>query len=73
MQEIEIFVIVDENGDYAIHKERSEVEQAYCDDIGDAEAAKRLIVVKLNVPLPKPIEVTATVPAEPSTATVEVK
>ncbi len=65
MNEIEIWVVVDENGDYAISKDRDDLHDAYESDInGNTDLARRVIRVRLNMPLPKPLEISGTVPSE---------
>ena len=75
MSEIEIFVIIDENGDYSISRESSELQEQYTNDHGGdiGEIAVRLIAVKIKVPTPKPITVSATLPEEANEAIVSVK
>lgn len=61
--QIEVWVKVDENGDYAVGAEQCDAEERYSDDIGDS-CASRLIKVVLSVPVPKPqiCVLTGTVP-----------
>jgi hypothetical protein len=64
MHEIEFYVLVDENGDFVIHKEPSEL------DMGElAIGATRLIRVVLNVPTPVETIVVATLPVESNAVT----
>jgi hypothetical protein len=74
MHEIECFVLIDENGDYAIATEQSCLMEAYNDNIGGdlRELASRIIAVKLTVPTPTVITVAATLPAQNDKATVTV-
>ena len=72
--EIEIFILIDADGDYVTSKDKGDIDQLYLDEITDASGiSKRFITVKLNVPLPAEIVVSASIPAEPNGATVSVK
>jgi hypothetical protein len=64
---VELWVVVDENGDYAIGATQDEAHERYSEDIG-AACATRVLNVKLAVPHPKPVEITGTVPEEASPA-----
>jgi hypothetical protein len=64
MLEVQVWVCVDENGDYAVHKDGPhEAGEAYQDDIG-GHGPRRTIQVTLMVPVPKQIEMAGTVPDE---------
>ncbi len=75
MQEIEFFVLIDENGEFAIHADETELQTAYDEGVGTAtgELAMRKVHVKLTVPLPRASVVEAKLPAEPEEAAVSVK
>ena len=63
---VEVWILVDSNGDYAIAKDSSDLADAYEQDIqacSDAEGLRR-VKVTLTVPLPEPVELTGTVPAQ---------
>jgi hypothetical protein len=65
VQQIEVWVIVDENGDYSTGHDQESAGTAYDDNIGSASGtARRAIKVMLSVPLPVPVELTGTVPVE---------
>jgi hypothetical protein len=71
--EVEVFVLVDENGNYVVHKDEDELAEAYDNDISeDSHTGRRTIRIKLSVPLPEYVTMTGTVPAlgEPSELTV---
>lgn len=72
MKEIEVFILIDEDGDFVAHADESALGQMYREEVGgDPALARRIIKLKLNVPLPKMIEVpTINVPEE--TLTVQV-
>ncbi len=59
--EIEIYAVVDRDGDYEVGKDEDEALERYGDNIG-AYASRHTIKMSLTVPLPKPIEVSATLP-----------
>ena len=75
IHEIEVFILIDENGDYAINKDQTELQSSYVEDIGEnfGELATRIIAVKLKVPSPTIITVEAVLPAQPSEVIVSVK
>jgi hypothetical protein len=58
--EVEVWVMVDENGDYEVSKDADDLQPA-------AGLAARMVKVTVNVPTPKPVELVATVAAEPAT------
>jgi hypothetical protein len=63
--EIEVWVVIDETGDYGVGRDAECAGQSYADDIGGGdELAKRQVKVTLRVPKPKPVELVGTVPAE---------
>jgi hypothetical protein len=75
MNEIEVFILINANGEYVLAKEQDDLEQAYIDDIdgdGSGGMATRIIAVTLKVPTPEIITVNVEVPAEPTNATVVV-
>lgn len=70
---LSVFVMIDEDGNHAVHIDRDELKNAYDNDIGgDDILAKRVIALTINVPLPRDLAVTVDVPDEPQTAMVEV-
>ena len=55
--EVEVFVVVDENGDYAVAKDADELGTAYDNDIGgDTGLARRVLKLTVSVPLPQTVE-----------------
>lgn len=60
---IEVWVCVDEGGDYACGNDRDGALDDYVDAI-DGTGPTRLIRVLLDVPLPTPVTLTGAVPAE---------
>lgn len=71
--QVEVWVVVDENGDYVVDTASDSAEEKYGDDIGRTGIATRMVKVTLKVPYPKPIEVTAELPEESSEVAVAVK
>jgi hypothetical protein len=62
---IEVWVMIDEGGDYVADASEENLGQRYADDIGgDEGVARRKVKITLKVPLPKPIELTGEVPEE---------
>lgn len=70
---IELWVCVDENGDYAVGKDRDQSQENYAGEIGDDSAGRRYITVLLTVPLPNPIEVAGTVEISETPAQLAIK
>ena len=60
--DLEIYVVVDGNGDFAVGITIENAKQVYADDFGPLEDAEGFRVVKLTVavPLPELIEAAAT-------------
>ena len=59
--EIEVLVLVDENGQWEVAEDAEKLKERYEETVGelDAGTATRLIKVKLKVPTPKPVELEA--------------
>jgi hypothetical protein len=71
---IEVWVVIDEDGDYAAGTTDEDAATKYRDEIGEPDLGTkgmRRVKVTLTIPLPEPIELAATVAAE-KTATVAV-
>lgn len=63
MHELEVWVLVDENGDYVASHDADALADLYEEAIGgNAGVARRLVKVALKVPEFRPIEVSGTVP-----------
>ncbi len=75
MSKIEIWVLMDENGNAVTSTDADTLHEQY-DEEFDADdrniLSTRRIKVTLTVPLPKPIELVGTVPAEPTTGELRV-
>jgi hypothetical protein len=65
MTEVELWVLVDENGDYEVSKDAADLQ-------ADAGLASRVVKVTLRVPTPEPVELEAEIAAEPSVGELKV-
>ncbi len=66
---VEIWVVVDENGDSAVGPDQSAALAAYDENVGrddDNPVGLRFVKIAVSVPLPETIELAATVTAEES-------
>ena len=73
MLEVEVWVKVDANGDYAVGTDADNTQTAYADTIGTDDGTPcRMVKVTLRIPAPKPVEIECTVPdmVNEGTATV---
>lgn len=61
---VEVWVLVDAIGDAEVGTSEDEVSERWESNIGTHNGARRLMRIKLVVPLPKPQELTAVVPAD---------
>jgi hypothetical protein len=68
---VEVWVIVDENGDYAVGGNEDQCNESYDNDV-NASGARRMVKVTLVVPLPIAMEVKGEVPAEGGEVTLAV-
>jgi hypothetical protein len=71
MAECEVWVLIDENGDYSVGKDQEQAQEDYDGNI-NAPGAKRMVKLTIKIPLPVPVEVTVNVPEE-KTGKVSVK
>ena len=61
--EVEAFLLIDADGGYVITHDESNLADLYDNEIGsDAGVTRRVIKLKLTVPLPRPIEAAAAIP-----------
>jgi hypothetical protein len=71
--EIEIFVMIDQDGDYVIAKDADDLGSRYEEEIHSSPPnATRVFALKLTVPMPKATVVTATLPDTDGPVTVTV-
>lgn len=62
---IEIWVLIDEQGDYAVGNDAETASQRFTDDVGDDLAlGRRMVKLTVKVPLPTTIELTGEVEIE---------
>lgn len=74
MLDVEVWVMVDEDGNYAVHHDKDELEQRYEEEVGRTSgAATRVVRVALKVPCPRPVEVVANVAEESGAVAVSVQ
>ena len=68
MIEVEVFVLVDAAGDYAVGNSPEAAREKYGEDVGPLEDTDgfRLVKVLLNVPLPEVVELAGDVPPQGS-------
>lgn len=72
--DIEVWVMVDEDGDYVVEVDSSQLKDRYEQDIGELNGEKATRLVKLTVKMPKPkaVELTAEIGDETPAVTVKV-
>lgn len=73
MQAFEVFVMVDDNGDYVVTNDRDTLHEKWTEDIGDVPLVSRVLALTLNVELPVETALAADVPAGSAAATLTVK
>lgn len=66
MAECEVFLFVDQGGDYAVGNSENAAKEKYEDDIGPLEDCTgfRMVRLVVQVPLPEMVEMIGTVPAQ---------
>jgi hypothetical protein len=63
MKEFDVYLMIDENGDYVVHKEEPELGDAYESEIGNEHClARRIVKVSLKASLPKTVALVGVVP-----------
>lgn len=72
LTEIEVNILIDENGSYAVETDIDNLKDRYESDIAELNGtlAYRLVKLTVKVPTPTPAVATITVPALPSDAVV---
>ena len=70
--DIEVWVVVDSDGDCRVGLDQDSAHESYTDDVGST-LATRQIKVMIRVPLPAPIVLSATLPEEPAGAELSVQ
>lgn len=68
--DVEVWVMVNDQGEYVAHEDNDQLAEAYGERIGELNEAGgiRRVKVKVRVPLPEVIEVEAEAEEEPQTA-----
>lgn len=66
--QVEVWVMVDADGDYVVAKDREALAEKYEEEFTtlNSEVTTRFIKLTVQVPTPKPIELTAVVADEPA-------
>jgi hypothetical protein len=73
MVEVEVWVMVTEDGDYVCHIDRDELIAKHEEDVGSLSGkATRILKIAVSVPTPAPVELTATVAEEPASGELKV-
>lgn len=73
MAQITISVVIDEDGDYEVGKDRDEAMERYAENIG-GDLPRSIIEMAVDAPTPRTIEVAATLPAkEDGSYSLEIK
>jgi len=72
MTDIDVIILIDEDGNFAVHNDADEIKARYEEEIGEIDGAKayRLVKLTVKVPTPSPAVAVITVPALPSDAAV---
>ena len=71
--EIEAWILVDGDENYAVSHDSESVTERYLEDVSDDNAVpRRTICVKLRVPVPEVVELSATIPEEPADAELKI-
>lgn len=72
MCEVEVWVLVDENGDAVADVNPEHLRDEYEADVGDLEPqmARRVVKITVRIPKPRPVELVAVIGDEPQTAEV---
>ena len=74
MVNVEVWILIDETGDYVAHVNQEDLASAWQEVIGDPPelgVATRVVKVTLTVPKPRAVELAATVAAEPDGGKLE--
>jgi hypothetical protein len=72
-KQIEVWVKVDQDGDYEVGTGSEDAAARFTENIGDdLERGTRMVKLAITVPLPSPIEITAEVPDAEGEPTVSV-
>ena len=72
MNEFEVWIIVDEDGNYSVGNDADQANELYDSDYNNS-GARRVVKITVKMPLPKALECVVNVPAEPENAVVSVE
>lgn len=72
MHELEVWIKVDESGDYSVGTDAESCVEKYGEEYDDNTQPSRLIKVVIKVPAPQVVDVAVNVPDQPNTATATV-
>lgn len=61
---VEVWVLVDDQGEYAIGVDEEQAIERYDEDFQGSASCRRAVKVTLTIPTPKPIEVKGELPEE---------
>ena len=71
--EIEIYLLIDEDGQYAVASDQEEIVPAYEEEFGQRPATTNHYVLKLGIPFPAPTELLGNVSAGAGEYGLEIK
>jgi hypothetical protein len=71
--EVEVWVVVDQDGDYECAPSQSDAEERFTDNVSEQPEGKRLVKLTVKVPLPTVIELAGEVTADESGAGLTVR
>lgn len=74
MVAVEVWVMVDQDGDYVVAKDREALAEKYEEEFTglNSEVTTRFVKLTVNVPKPRPVELVATVAEEPAAGELRV-
>lgn len=74
MCEIEIWVLVDEDGDYVVVRDRDDIASRWEEEVGERDSGvqTRLMRLVVHVPRPRRVDAVIEVPGVPDACTVQV-
>lgn len=74
MIEVQVWILVDSDGDYVIATDQDDVHTKYVEDVSEESSLpKRLVCVTLQVPAPQMVHVKATLPEESAGVSAKVE
>lgn len=70
--DVEVWVMIGEDGQYTAHTDESALRERFDEECPDAGLVTRVVRITVKVPKPKPVELEATIAAEPDNAELKV-